>query len=658
MAEGLRPAGRVTREPAAGQTVAVGDWYWIEWETYDDGYRTKSVKRDLVCVTHVGSNYVKVKTPGGPGARVHFKDFDRELTPEPDAQRIIRGRIEEGRGRVVALMDEVRGLAARLGVGVQLALDETEGPTGSVQALSVRNDGKALDTYKTDLERAKDKTLPELFKQIEAAHKEVAAWMKAELLPLQGMAKALEGVTDTVKARIFAVELYAGLVEQVTRIRDGAPAETGEPVHLFQRRHYMDEECLANYRAGGMRFKDLRAFERWMLRRENLERILPFPRCVAAFKVRRREYREEAKDWQDFISILLSDEREWDKLTFLYIRNGQRVYRLRTGIEFEEKLFPDVSAAQLGGDARIYAHKFTSFDGLVTGEQYDQLVADEQEHNRKVREQAEEDARRREAGDKDAPPPGPWHWEKNETETRYVLWTPDSVEYDDIAAYVKRQVDQHNRVVVVLQGLLDRSEVFHPHPPWQLWTADGFAAGLRLHYDTDRALASGPPPDFEAYRRRLNATLKVGDYATGQELHWELREAERYNERHRWSRNHYSPRRYRPEGDPGPGVVAQVKYRDKAGFTFKWERENRGNLSWRHRGERKPVKRSITVPSDRLLNVSAYRPGDYLQFYADPRTRADYIQWAPLLLAAEDWHAQQGEARRTRTEEKEADDDE
>jgi len=38
-----------------------------------------------------------------------------------------------------------------------------------------------------------------------------------------------------------------------------------------------------------------------------------------------------------------------------------------------------------------------------------------------------------------------------------------------------------------------------------------------------------------------------------------------------------------------------------------------------------------------LLNVDAYVPGDYRQFYLDPRTRQQYLQWAPLLLAAEDF---------------------
>lgn len=51
-----------------------------------------------------------------------------------------------------------------------------------------------------------------------------------------------------------------------------------------------------------------------------------------------------------------------------------------------------------------------------------------------------------------------------------------------------------------------------------------------------------------------------------------------------------------------------------------------------------PVTRNhrFVCPQAELLNVDAYATGDYKQFYADPRTRMDYVVWAPLLLIAED----------------------
>jgi hypothetical protein len=37
--------------------------------------------------------------------------------------------------------------------------------------------------------------------------------------------------------------------------------------------------------------------------------------------------------------------------------------------------------------------------------------------------------------------------------------------------------------------------------------------------------------------------------------------------------------------------------------------------------------------------VSAYKPGDFRQFFEDPRTRQEYLKWAPLMLTAEDYYA-------------------
>ncbi len=52
-----------------------------------------------------------------------------------------------------------------------------------------------------------------------------------------------------------------------------------------------------------------------------------------------------------------------------------------------------------------------------------------------------------------------------------------------------------------------------------------------------------------------------------------------------------------------------------------------------------PIQTGVTVPASELFNVDAYKPGDFKQFYVDPRTRAGYLQWVEMLLAAEEYHA-------------------
>jgi hypothetical protein len=48
------------------------------------------------------------------------------------------------------------------------------------------------------------------------------------------------------------------------------------------------------------------------------------------------------------------------------------------------------------------------------------------------------------------------------------------------------------------------------------------------------------------------------------------------------------------------------------------------------------------VPVSELFNVDAYQPGDFKQFFADPRTRGQYLVWAPMLIAAEEYQAARG----------------
>jgi len=46
----------------------------------------------------------------------------------------------------------------------------------------------------------------------------MANWLKASLIPLQAQAEALKPAIKSIENRIFHVELYAGLIEDVKQI--------------------------------------------------------------------------------------------------------------------------------------------------------------------------------------------------------------------------------------------------------------------------------------------------------------------------------------------------------------------------------------------------------------------------------------------------------
>jgi hypothetical protein len=637
------------REPRTSRTDTidgarpeVGQWYWVDHE--DDKNRW------FGCVIRIGSNYIELQSPEVEGGgyfqeRIHHDEFWDRCKLEPDPDGVINGRIERYQKKVGKLMGQVKAVTARLAISPSPELQAHS----ETQALAVRGSGdQDMDGYKAALVKAKDDELPDLFKKIEKANTALAAWMGAKVIPLKAQADGMRDLVDTIEDRIFSVQLYAGLTEEVERVRDGEPAEIGAKIHLMQRRCYMDEECLANYEAGGMEFADLGEFDQWLARDDNFNRILPFPRCIVSFRVRRNTKDREVTDLSSFFRIIKQDQA--DRFTFLYIRNGDQLFRMSTKLEFDEKLFPDLDKAQLD-EGQIWAKMFGDrVDKLLSDNEYQGLL---EEYQRELKQwkayekalKSPEAKARAKADGKKRPDAShvdvPYCWRPSNPATydTYVPFNKGDVHYDDIAKMIADEIKQHNRIALILQGLLDRSPVLHPHPPWQIWTNDGFEAALELVYDESRTLPAGPKPDFEAYRQRCNASLRVGSVTVGQEDAWEIHEAEKECRRrdNDWrDRGSYRPERWTPMGNPGPGRVARVtKYGKRARrCSYAWERERQTE---RWKGD--TIRTTFTTEAANLLNIDAYRPGDFHQFFDDPRTRAEYLEWAPLLLTAEDYHA-------------------
>lgn len=624
-------AGGESRPNLGEALPKVGDWYWVKFdEPRASGSRDEG-EEWLGCVTHVGSNYVRLVGPKDEqctyGDRVHFDALDERCRPEPRAGEIIAAKIAEQKKIITEAVRQISETANRLSLG--------EG--SQVGALTIYR-GDAVGTYKQDLVRAQGEGLPELRDIIQEASKIMKAWMQAEAIPLEAHVETYENALALVGKRIWGVELYAGLVEDTKMLREGgAPASADEPVHVFQRRHYMDEECLASYDAGGMSFADVGDFDDWLLRPENFQRILPHPRSIVAFRVRRHERDlSNVDDLGDFIKFLFGGDDK-DLQTFLYMRNGDRLSRITTSMDFGEKLFPDAEH-QVMASGTVYAvMPWSKVERLATEGEYLEAVRNEEEFQEKLAQISEDDIQAR------------WKLEskhrRSEEPDHYVEWSRKTVYYDDISAHVGSQIETHNRLVLVLQGLLDRSEAFAPHPPYKLWVGDDFRRAVRLVYDDDRALSPGEIPDFESYRREANGHLQPGSLCVGQEEIWLRREAERENKRliarYGHEKSQYMlKKRYWPNNNPGPGLVARVAdHSTGRGCTFRWERPKIEKRGWREIDTGLTVTSSMRVETGKILCLDGYAPGDYKKFYSDPRTRARYLEWAPLLLRAEEYHA-------------------
>lgn len=659
------PAGALidvgaSRERASGERtprdagIEVGTWWWmdVKWSGTDKAVPT------LVCITHIGSNYVKVATlqtvPNGYDAgseyswRIHFRDFWTELRPAPQAASVMKLELRASQDRIREYTAEVQRIAASLAVSPMTALPGSHPEAQNMSAMVVASsaDPKA---YGEALVKAKKETLPELYKKIKIEHEVASAWLMMPLIASQAQLVPEQRLIDAISDRIFTVKLYAGMTEEIVQVQDGAPAHNDTPVHIMQRRAYMDEESLCDYDAGGMDFRDIRKFDAWLARPHNMRRLLPFDRCVLAFRVRRTAKGYRASTLWEFIETLGFNEA--NQLTYLYLRNGEQLYRLSTDVEFGELLFPDADRELLTSQqlwANLSAKSVISdaeFQGRVAD--YEAKVAADKVKRRAVMRRAFAEWRLRgsvpdetnvrkyverqifkECGFRS----GRNHF--HDPRQNYTRFTPDVVEYDDIAAFVAKELKAHNRIILILQGLLDRSPCFQPHPPWQIFTDKGFAQGVRYVYDHYHAVTSGPPPDFEAYRAKLNRGITTGSVCVGQHAAWESTRKRASRDGGRYNHNDW----HNP--DPGPGLIARVARTSRGKVVFEWKRkmERYANDRWR-RTQTEIVDRKIALSPDHVLCLDNYQLGDYKQFFLDPRTRAEYLVWAPVLLVAEEYKA-------------------
>lgn len=615
------------RLPSEQPQVRLGEWYWLDTEEHDIHYKKMPSRPRLWCVVDIGSNHVKLRRNRST-YRVHFRDFGKECRHEPDAPRMLREEVAEHQALASATVRKIEELCRRLGLTEVLALPEKAGVATGTDIVPAAQ-GADIGRYKRALTVAKDKTLPQLFEDLKRHNENLAEAMTAESMSLVAYAGKLNERLAEVKTRIFHVELYAGMAEEVVHVAKGDPAPMAEKIRVLQRRLYMDEESLLDYDSGGMNFTRLSAFDDWMSRPHNLARLLPFTRCVAAFRTRRNP--KAYSDLDPFVRFSFDNA---DARTYLYIRNGDNLYRLATDIDFGPRMFP--GRMEFDFTQPIHAKmRGESVDRIYTEGEVEAMRAE------RAKAAALQEAWRAANPGKDVRFDAPYEtrrqWESclwdADDPANLRRFCPDDVFYDDIRRHFQEQVDAYNRIVVVIQGLLDRSPIFHPHPPLKLWREADNEFILPV-YDDEMALYGGEKPDFAAYQASLNKGIKVGSMVVGQRAYWNV--VIRHPDKRK--ANEDLPYRRAVYGDNGPALVDKVVRRRRAACDFMWERDRAWSRSWRANDG--PVKSWLrNVPMSWLLNVDAYTPGDFRPFFADPRTRAEYLQWAGLLLNAEKYKA-------------------
>jgi hypothetical protein len=241
--------------------------------------------------------------------------------------------------------------------------------------------------------------------------------------------------------------------------------------------------------------------------------------------------------------------------------------------------------------------------------------------------------------------------EQKKVETEEIV-TPDHIEYDEHVEKLDSILKQYNRIVILIQGLLDRSKVFHPHPPINLTKVGQMDEWVRLIRDEEDGLPCNKV-DFEEYRKQLNSTLRVDKWVY-------IRLPPVTHDRYGGGASYYDndehktvrlPRRgYSDNGMPSICQIIAMK-RDGSQIKVSWPK---GKLSRPKEGPWIPNPKrpgwghyELIWDSDKMLhqwistkfvlNLSDYTAGDYRMFLCDHALKGKYLQWAPYLLTAENW---------------------
>ena len=426
--------------------------------------------------------------------------------------------------------------------------------------------------------------------EITAKQKELERLMQDRLAAACAALGPLEKKAKLLQEGIYTIGLYLGHDEGFLTLRGGEPAGAEEPIVVRQLVLSMDEECAVAAEAGGIDAQDLEKFDRWLLEDEaHVEQVIPEKKAVVALVPRFTD-----KSYEDpWESVAVAGE---NRQTYFLIRNGERLYWTWTDFRAGKRLVP----------AR---DEFTSFfqtkrTDWKTGE------------DRTVRLE-----------------PGTLRWTQAEE-----------------AADARRR--HYMRVAMVLQGLVDRTTVFHPLPDDELGVGfleekHYFADRVRIVMDAEPALTEAGHEPFRKWQKRLNAGLRPGMRLIGAFNGMDWIYANEYEKTPGHSRLQ-PPRASDPQSHELHTIEERIAGEvDTLVFRYErdddiWDpdawRDNPDRPGWGWRGQwRKPKTRAactiraydtFVLPFD-LVSV------EEMERYLRSRTdRGDYLSMFPLLKAA------------------------
>ncbi len=268
-------------------------------------------------------------------------------------------------------------------------------------------------------------------------------------------ASEFEAMVKRAEEAIWTINLYLGKNEEIHHLVVGKPAPAEEKIAIRQMVLFMDEECALIPRHGGIDAEMIDEFDKWLTSDQaHIQQIIPESKGIVALHIKR--YRKEYEDPWTNISMNQANIH-W---TYFLIRNGENIYRVFVDIVLGENLFPTENE---------YNELFTATNINTSG---------------------------------------------HEHTVEYLK--PGSKEYMRAMEAADTKHKHYLRIVLILQGLLDRTPIFKPMPVERINICDINSCDeyIRLIYDNENVLGDGRQ-SFSKWRTEINSQLNIGHRIIG-----------------------------------------------------------------------------------------------------------------------------------------------
>jgi hypothetical protein len=441
---------------------------------------------------------------------------------------------------------------------------EAETLTSQVAGTAIVPVGESATAVKLRLASAR-KELARTAAAIRARGDELREAMLRKQHELTGVLEPMRTQIARLEEGIQAVNLYLGRDEDLVQLADGASAPADTPIVVRQQVLAMDEECAVAAEEGGIDHQSIDEFDAWLLEDPaHLDQVLPEQKGVVALMPRRSDV-DYGDPW------VSARKNEANHQTYFLVRNGERLYRTT------------IDDFRVGARLVPARDEFTSF---FTRRRYDN----------NTRSYVHEEIR-----------PGSWEWEEAEE---------------------KAEAHQRHymRVALVLQGLVDRTAVFHPLPVagLSLLGPDAYDAGhVVIVLDDEHQLGTGKQA-FKDWLRETNRELRPGmriigafgsstfKYLDGDYGHSRIPTS-------RWA------------SWPDSLVLHTIVDRGKrGGFVFRYDRTDLPSWSEGH----KRASCLVFADDEFILAVDRARVEDMERFLRSRTDRKHYASMFPVLKAA------------------------